>query len=157
MNKEIVFCNLAEKPQYVPKIAMWYYREWCEQSGRYSLQEVTDKLESALKKGTLPINVIALQGGELLGTAELKLHEMEEYLQFEHWIGGVYVASKARGKSLAHRLVQFLIEHAKDKGIETLYLQTEDLTGGLYRKLGFEPMFEADSKGYRVLLMNVRL
>ncbi|MBQ4814331.1 hypothetical protein A7985_18090 [Pseudoalteromonas luteoviolacea] len=154
MNKDLAFYYLGEKPQYLPKIASWYFKEWCEQSGRYSQHEVMQKLEKALNQNSLPMSIVALRGDELVGVAELKFHEMDAYLEYEHWLGGVYVSPAARGENVAKDLVLYLIDQAKRMGIKTLYLQTEHLAGGLYSKLGFTPLFEADSKGVQVLVMS---
>jgi len=42
-------------------------------------------------------------------------------------------------------------------GVSELYLQTEALDGGLYARLGWKPLQEADNRSYRVLLMVRRL
>ncbi|KZN36973.1 GNAT family N-acetyltransferase [Pseudoalteromonas luteoviolacea] len=157
MNKDLAFYYLADKPQYLTTIASWYFKQWCEHSGRYSLQEVKQKLEKALNQHCLPMSVIALRGDELVGVAELKFHEMDAYLEFEHWLGGVFVSPSARGENIAKHLVIHLIDQAKRLDIKALYLQTESLGGGLYRKLGFEPLFITDSKGVRVLVMKKEL
>ncbi|KZN47881.1 GNAT family N-acetyltransferase [Pseudoalteromonas luteoviolacea] len=153
MNKDLAFYYLADKPQYLETIASWYFKEWCEQSGRYSLLEVKQKLEKALNQHSLPLSIVALRGDELVGVAELKFHEMDAYLEYEHWLGGVFVSPSARGANIAKHLVLYLIDQAKRLDIKALYLQTESLGGGLYSKLEFEPLFEADSKGVRVLVM----
>ncbi|ESP91221.1 MULTISPECIES: GNAT family N-acetyltransferase [Pseudoalteromonas] len=157
MNKDLAFYYLADKPEYLPTVAAWYYKEWCEHSGRYSLSELTEKLEKSLNKSELPLSIIALKNDELVAAAELKLREMEAYPQYEHWLGGVYVAPEARGKQLATALVSYLLDKAKMANIETLYLQTEHLQGGLYCELGFKPLFETESKGYQVLVMSKEL
>ncbi|WP_200890381.1 GNAT family N-acetyltransferase [Pseudoalteromonas luteoviolacea] len=157
MNKELVFYYLADKPEYLPTVARWYYLQWCEQSGRYTLAQITEKLRNSLSRHALPQVVIAMMGSKLVAAAELKIREMDDYPQYEHWIGGVYVDAQMRGMQIGKRLVSYVVSQAKLAQIKTLYLQTEQLDGGLYRQLGFEPMFETHSTGYHVLVMKKSL
>lgn len=97
--------------------------------------------------------VLAEEGGEVLGAAELKIREMDIYPDYEFWLGGVYVDEPRRGRGVASALVREVLSRARAAGIERLYLQTEDLSGGLYRRHGFEPIEEVDYKGHRVVVM----
>ncbi|AOT09101.1 GNAT family N-acetyltransferase [Pseudoalteromonas luteoviolacea] len=157
MNKELVFYYLADKPEHLSTIAGWYYSEWCEQRGRYTLEQMSEKLKNSLNQNTLPKIIIALIDNQLVAAAELKIREMDDYPQYEHWVGGVYVDAQMRGMQIGKVLMSYVVSQAKLAQINTLYLQTERLDGGLYRQLGFEPMFETHSKGYHVLVMKKSL
>ena len=89
----------------------------------------------------------------LLGAAQLKFREMSIYPEKEHWVGGVYVAEAHRGKGIARQILVELIAIAKSLKIETLYLQTEHLNGGLYGRMGWTPIEQVNYRGIDVLVM----
>lgn len=93
------------------------------------------------------------EGDELLGVAQLKIREMDIYPDKEHWLGGVYVSSAARGRGVGSFLVTRALELAKHLQVKTLYLQTENLRGGLYAPLGFRPLEQTHYNGVDVLVM----
>jgi N-acetylglutamate synthase-like GNAT family acetyltransferase len=94
--------------------------------------------------------VVAKASGILVGAAELKIREMDIYPQYKFWVGGVYVVPNQRGKGIASKLVVDIISRARNAGIDKLYLQTQDLSGGVYARHGFKPIEEVDSKGVQV-------
>lgn len=89
----------------------------------------------------------------MVGAAELKIREMDLFPEYEFWLGGVFVKEDFRSNGIASALVTRVIEIAREFNIKKLYLQTEDLTGGLYSKFGFEHLHQVDSKGVQVAVM----
>lgn len=148
---------LSDYPEHAPQIAQWYFDEWLAQVTGASVEAVLSKISHAYSGSTLRLMVIAKEGAKLLGVAELKEREMDIYPQFVHWLGGVYVDPEARGRGIASLLVNDVIRRARGFGIETLYLQTENLSGGLYTRLGFEALHRANYKGRVVLVMAANL
>ncbi len=78
---------------------------------------------------------------------------MDIYPEREHWLGGVYVTSEHRGKSIAQALVSAIIDKAKTLGVNSINLQTEDFTGGLYTRLGWQPVEQVTYHGIKVQVM----
>ena len=72
-------------------------------------------------------------------------------------LGSVFVDEQHRGNSIASKLSKRIVELAKEKGLPHLYLQTIDLRGGLYAKLGWEPIREFNYKEEQTLLMLKKL
>ena len=101
----------------------------------------------------MPLSILAVDSDEILGVAELKYHEMEIYPDKEHWIGGVFVPLQHRGKGVASIIINRVIEVASSLGVNTLHLQTEQLDGGLYKQLGWEPCEKIFYQGLEVLVM----
>ena len=146
------FILLADEPSAAETVATWYFNEWCK-DGRYAKDEVEQKVHASTNRNEPPLLVLAKEEETLIGAAELKYREMDIYPQFEHWMGGVYVDENHRGKGVASKLVIEVIAKARSIGVKKLYLQTENLSGGLYAQMGFKPVEQADSKGVRVLVM----
>ncbi len=151
------FKLLVDVPQYAEQIAHWYYTEWCEQSNRYTLSQVHDKVAGATRRLGAHLITCLIYDDELIGCAELKFHEMDIYPEYEFWLGGVYVDKRHRRDGAASKIVTDIIKRARDANIDTLYLQTEDLSGGLYTKLGFMPIEQVTYKGVDVLVMRLPL
>jgi len=147
------FSLLADEPGAANTVAQWYFDEWCKDTGRYSIEFIREKVSGAINRDQAPLIVLAKESDTLLGSAELKIREMDAYPQYEFWLGGVYVAKLARGKGIGSALVSEVIKRAQEIGIKRLYLQTEYLSGGLYSEHGFEPIEQVDSKGITVLVM----
>lgn len=151
------FLLLADEPSASETVASWYFEQWCRDTGRYSKEQVLAKVSAATNRTAPPLLILAKLNNELVGAAELKIREMELYPDYEFWLGGVYVSPQARGFGVASALVKEALRRARAAGITQLYLQTEDLTGGLYARHGFVPLAQVESKGIDVLIMMTNL
>ncbi len=147
------FCLLADDPAAADTVAQWYFDEWCRDTGRHSFEFVRENVSAATNRESAPMLVLAKANEVLVGAAELKLREMDMFPEYQHWLGGVYVQSHVRSQGVASALVGEVMRRARQAGIDKLYLQTEDLSGGLYTKFGFKPLHQVDSKGVLVSVM----
>ena len=154
---EVTLELLADNIEAHKKIAKWYFDEWVSLVSDVSVEQVEVKLAEAVNRCSPPLMVLAKDAKRIIGAAELKTREMGIFPDYEFWIGGIYVDSEYRGKGIAKCLVSDIVKRAKVIGIHTLYLQTEDLTGGLYVGFGFKPIKVIEHKGYEVLVMVVDL
>jgi GNAT superfamily N-acetyltransferase len=148
------FAMLADHEHAVPLIARWYYEEWgCLYEAATPDRTVRD-VRRYLNREVMPFIVLAVDGDTIAGAAQLKHREMAEtFPDYEHWLGGVYVAPEYRGRSIGSALADEVARRAPSCGVRTLYLQTERLDGGLYRKLGWEPVTRVKVRGPEVLVM----
>ena len=145
---------LADRPDALPLVAGWLYNEWGHHNPANSLATVVAGLTAELNNDGLPIQVVAVLDGAVVGTAALKLHELRDrFPELRYWLGGVYVSAGARGQGIAGALVRHVEQLAIDRGITVLHLQTERLDGGLYAQEGFEPLVQIEHRGLPVLVM----
>lgn len=147
------FVFLADYPEAIPIVADWYYHQWGHQHELISPQKSEEMLSDYLNRDKIPLLILAKKRDEILGAVQLKYYEMDNYPQKEHWLGGVYVPEKHRGKKIARQLVLKALEVAKTHGIDTLFLQTEKLNGGLYKRLGWNLVEKTTYKKKPVLVM----
>lgn len=117
---------LADHPQHVPVVATWVYRHWGRMYRMKSVAEQVERLSERLNKGKLPLALVALAGGEPVGTASLKIREMTTHPRLAHWLGTVYVVEAWRGRGLGTALVERAETEARQLGIGTLCLHTPD-------------------------------
>ena len=120
------FRYLVECPEHIPQLAQWLFAQW-----DYILQEKTleariKKLETHLNRDQLPIAWIAEGNGELLGTAALRVHDLEGREDLAPWLGGVFVGAQFRRQGIGAALCATVEDEARSRGVRTLYLFTLD-------------------------------
>ena len=101
--------------------------------------------------------ILAINGNELIGAAQIKLKQLTIYPDKEHWLAGVYVEPKHRGNKVASALLKKIEETAIELGVCELHLQTENLTGGLYSSLGWQSTEKVNYRGVDVMVMSKQL
>lgn len=151
------FAYLADRPDAVPIVAEWYYNQWGYLRDVSSVEKITQVLQQYLNRDEIPLIILAIENDEVVGAVQLKFYEMDLYPEKEHWLGGVYVSKKYRKRKIAGMLVNKAVEAAKNNNVETLYLQTEKLDGGLYQRLGWKPIDKVEYNGKKVLVMKKKL
>jgi GNAT superfamily N-acetyltransferase len=145
---------LADRPDLVPAIARWYFEEWGHKEPDNSVEATIERLSGKLNCDIFPIPIVATDAdGSLLGTVQLKVREMEIFPDREFWLGGVYVASQARGRGIGAELVKRIAELAEIHKISELWLQTHALDGGLYARLGWSTVEKLTYKGEEIAVM----
>ncbi|MBC3767081.1 GNAT family N-acetyltransferase [Neptunicella marina] len=151
------FVLLADAPAALGKVAGWYYNKWGRKHKDVSLQNIAAKLTRSDNREQVPLLMLVRHLGQIVAAGELKWREMPQFEQYPVWMGGIYVDKHWRGLGIASHLVAALIEKAKTLGITELYLQTEDLSGGIYAKSGFKPIHQLESNGKQVVVMRLQI
>ncbi len=151
------FEYLADNKQAIPIIANWYFNEWGTVGNGTTLEKFTDSLHDYMHIDQIPLMLLGIEEGKFLGVVQLKYREMTIYPEKEHWLGGVYVSEKYRSNKIAERLITRLIDIAKKLDVKTLHLQTDKLDGGLYSRLGWQPIEQANYRGRDVLVMEYHI
>jgi len=144
---------LADNEEVIPILADWYFEEWGYLSKGSSLAKASEKLHDYLNFDKVPLIVIALENGAVVGASQLKYREMDIYPKKEHWLGGVYVSHNHRGQKIAEKIIGKVIAIAVELDICKLHLQTERLDGGMYKSLGWKPIEQVNYRGLDVLVM----
>lgn len=148
---------LADNENAIPIIASWYFNEWGQMEEGNTFEKTQERLHSYLNRDKIPLVVLAEHNDEILGVAQLKYREMDIYPEKEHWLGGVYVSEKHRGKKIAGKLIEKVVSLAISLDVQVIYLQTENLSGGLYRRLGWHPLEQVNYRDNDVLVMERRI
>jgi GNAT superfamily N-acetyltransferase len=160
------FIFLADRPEMAPAVAKWYFDQWGHLAPEGSEQKIFERIRNSIHRDKAPLMILAIDEktqngdahhGEVMGCAELKIREMTLYPEFEFWLGGVYVTSKYRGHGVASAIATKIYELAESFGVERIYLQTEQLNGGLYAKLGWEKLWQVNYRGVDVAVMEKKL
>lgn len=152
-SEERRYSLLTDAPQHKSTVIDWYFDAWGKRDPNNTLESYSEKLENFLQDGSIPAHVVICDGDRLVATAHIRKHEIPSYVDYEVWLGGVYVDSDSRRQGVAKIVVNSVIEEAKSRGIKALYLQTEDLSGGLYAELGWKKLHQINNKGSEVIVM----
>ena len=153
----VQFGYLADQPELVPQIIRWWHTVWTDRMGS-DFSSLEQQLADSLSKTEFPIHIIASVDDEPVAVAALKRQELEElFPDKQHWLSSVYVDENWRGRQLGSRIAARAIELARERGLPHLYLQTQNLSGGLYTKLGWQPIEQLSVRGDPTLLMILTL
>ena len=142
---------LADHQEYIPQLAQWQFEEWDSILGE-SLEARFTKLKTHLNRDKLPIAWVAHANGQLLGSAALRLHDLEGREDLGPWLGGVFVGPRFRRQGIGAALCAAVEEHAQSLGIPTLYLFTLDKQSW-YSRLGWKLLEPCLWRGLNVDIM----
>lgn len=123
---EVRISYLIEHPEYIPQLAQWLLEQWGSILGEKTLEARINKLKAHMNREELPIAWVAHANGQLLGTAALRVHDLEGREDLTPWLGGVFVGSQFRRRGIGEALCATVEEAVKSRGIQTLYLFTLD-------------------------------
>ena len=152
-----IFLLLQDRPEFAPVVARWWFDEWGHESPGLTYEASLARVEAGIDE-VLPVTVIAVDGDAPIGVAELKSHELYgTFPMLTPWLGGVFVAPDARGHGLAAALVREVERIASGAGFRRLYLETEDLEGGLYARLGWQAHARHEEGDLQRLVMERQL
>ena len=152
----IIIDNLANYPEFIPKLAHWFHAEW----GHFHPQTTIEQRIATLKErcaqtGGLPLTLIARMGDQVVGTASLVKHDMEVHLELTPWLSSVYVESEYRRQGFGSQLVKRMVKEAAGMNTKILYLFTPDRES-FYAGMGWQLLYREKYRGQRVVLMEIR-
>jgi len=127
---------LTEHPEYIPQLAQWLFEHWGSTLGEQSPEARITKLKAHMNRDKLPIAWVAHASGQLLGTAALRVHDLEGREDLTPWLGGVFVGPHFRRCGIGEALCAAVEDEARSRSIPTLYLFTLDKQAW-YSRLGW--------------------
>src|SRR6266478_8298274 len=117
---------LIEHPEYIPQLAQWLFEQWGSTLGEETPDARITKLKTHMNRDRLPIAWVAHADGQLLGTAALRVHDLEGREDLTPWLGGVFVGPQFRRRGIGAALCGAVEDAARTRGIQSLYLFTLD-------------------------------
>ena len=144
---------LAEYPNLIEEVAKWYYNEWAKDVPNVTVDHIINNLSKAQNVDKIPLLVVAHKEKEFVGAAELKFRENKNYLEYEHWIGGVFVKPEFRGQGISKALIKEVKQHSKRLKVQKLYLQCKSKYKELYSKFGFIEIHKENKNGIKKSIM----
>ena len=136
-------------------LANWYYDHW--QMPREKTIEKLKKVTSSRQQFHVLMTVdnIPIATGGLHDHVSLqdKVPRLNEY---KDWLALVYTIPEERGKGYGGQLCNFIMDHAKEMGIEKMYLFTETAES-LYKRIGWATLEKlvAGERGLTVMAIDL--
>jgi GNAT superfamily N-acetyltransferase len=135
-NRKLGITCVAKRPDLVPIIANWLWREWWENRG-LSAEETQAMYSKGQVEVGAPQTLILLADDFPVGTASLALQDLEERPDLTPWLAGVFIIPEMRGRGYAYRLLEAFDEACYAAYIETAWLYTSTAER-LYLKAGWQ-------------------
>ncbi len=142
---------LADHPHVAPVLAEWFYQEWAYLHPGRTQADVERAIAERANKDRIPLALVAFEGGELIGTVCLKVHEGDRQ-DLTPWLAGLYVAKPWRGRGIGAALVAAIEKTARDLGKDRLYLYTPDAEN-FYARLEWQVRERTVYNGYPVVIL----
>ena len=127
---------LADHPETVDTLVQWLHREWGSVRGGETLEQRRKRFAGSLNRDRIPLTVVALEAGELLGSASLVAHDMETRMELTPWLASVFVGEQYRRRGVGAELVRRIMAEAGKLKVPLLYLYTVH-SERLYASLGW--------------------
>jgi N-acetylglutamate synthase-like GNAT family acetyltransferase len=115
---------LADHPEALPTLAEWQDREWGHLRADDSLEKRMARIGKSAHRDQIPLTVVALEGGEVLGSASLIDYDMETRMELSPWLASVFVGKQYRRKGVGSELVRRIMAEAGKLKVPLLYLYT---------------------------------
>ena len=147
--------NLKEQSQHIDTIAQWHHKEWSHFNPQENIAQRIQRMQTYLNDKFVPTTFLAIDG-ELLGSAAIVDNDMTTRPELSPWLASVYVAAQHRNNGVGGKLVNHVVEQAKFKNINKLYLMTPDKKN-FYQALGWKSIDEARYHGFNVTIMELSL
>ena len=133
LNIEIT--HLFHSPQLIEPVAQMIYNEfWRDVVDGMSVADLVAHLRTATDESKIPLSLIAVRGGELLGTINLIENDDAKRAHLRPWLAAMVVKSDVRGQGIGTLLVDTLLGAARAMKIETIYFGTDGPS--FYARLG---------------------
>lgn len=152
----LTFAYLADHRDLLSLLAIWFHREWGRRNPELTVDKIAENLEGRLHRNRIPLTFVAFVGTKPVGTASLKIHEMEIYPQYLHWLGAVYVLPQYRHRGIGTQIVEHAISEAQRLGVRDLYLYTRG-SESFYAQFGWQPLERPFYHGREVVVMKLTL
>ena len=149
---------LANCPEFVDALARLSWKEWQEiyQQREQTLEDCLKNYQERMNSDRLPLTLVAVHSGELVGMVSLKYHDMDTRPDLDPWLGGLFVLPKWRNQGVGTTLMHRATEEARRLRVPRLCLWTHSAEAR-YRKLGWQVVERSDYFGKEAVVMQIDL
>ena len=146
---------LADHLDTLPTIARWQHGEWGDLRPGDTLEARTARLEAQVGRDGIPLTVVALEEGKVLGSASLIAHDMDTRPELTPWLAGVFVGPEYRRRGIASELVRRIVAEAARLDVPLLYLYTVH-SEKLYENLGWVVQERTSYREHDIVIMTCK-
>ncbi len=124
---------LWDYPEYVDTVVDWIYNEFVIKEGKNKDKSRIKEFFSNTNYDKFTITYVAIEGKECLGTVSIFDNDLKPRKDLSPWLGALYVGEKNRGRGIAAKLIDMVLEKVSEMGYTKVYLRTEH-TADYYKK-----------------------
>jgi GNAT superfamily N-acetyltransferase len=122
---DIAIHDLADFPQWLPKISAWLHQEWRTLFGEHTVSQVEARLAGMMARDVIPAVLVAVADGEqVIGTLILKEQAVDPRASTP-CVTGLFVLPQYRRRGIGAQLLRAAENKARDIGHSKLYLMTQ--------------------------------
>jgi len=147
---------LANHPQHIATLAQWQQNQWHDISPQLNIDKRIEFMSTHKNTAAVPVTLIALNNGQLMGSASLIENDMEDRPQYSPWLASVFVAPAFRMQGIASALITAIIQQAEALELDQVYLFTPD-ESEFYLRRGWKMVEHRHYHGVMVDIMIYRL
>ena len=127
--------NLKEKTEFLREVTLLEMKEWAEDKN-ITAERLTDKMEGIANRFDNPYfcKLVLLDEDKLIGFISMFEEDMDERPDLKPWYATMYVKSEYRGKGYSRILNDAILDEAKNRGFDVLYLKST--LNNYYEKFG---------------------
>lgn len=147
---------LANCPEFLEPLAQLSWKEWQEiyQQRDQTLEHCLKNYQERMNTDQLPLTLVSLHDGQLVGMVSLKFHDMDTRPDLDPWLGGLLVLPEWRNRGVGTMLMHCATEEARKLNVPQLHLWTHsDSAERLYRKLGWQVVERTEYFGKNAVVM----
>lgn len=132
----VAVTTLAARPDLLPVVAGWIWREWWRRRG-HSLEQTHSAFAPRRVEFGPPQTFVLLVDGTPVGTATLAAQDLEERPDLSPWLAAVFVVPEARGRGHARHLLAAFDAACRAASVPTAWLYT-NTAERVYRRAGWQ-------------------
>jgi len=120
---------LVDHPEALSSLRELFEREWAPYYGPDGPGHATTDLLESCNREELPIAVVAILDGEVVGTAALKTESVSTHKHLAPWLAALIVRPEFRRRGIAERLIAAIEKKAQELGFHSIYVGTGEGSG----------------------------
>lgn len=128
---------LANHPELIQPVAELGQLEFGYLNPGRTIENRLESLKKHLNYDQLPIAFVGFKDGKFIGTASLRITDIDSYTHVTPWLGGVIVVPEMRNQGVGTWLVEETMKQALNLGVHTWYLYTPNRET-FYAKMGWK-------------------
>ena len=136
----MIFITLRERPELKGQAAAWFHEKWSVPTEAY-LECMTAYLNGETEYGWY----LCLDGERIVGGLGVIENDFHDRKDLAPNVCAVYTEEDHRGRGIAGRLLNIVVEDMRAKGVTPLYLVTDHT--GFYERYGWEFLCTAHEDG----------
>jgi N-acetylglutamate synthase-like GNAT family acetyltransferase len=150
----LTYAWLSERPQWVPRLAALHHAQWAPLLKDWTREAAATELATHTGGARVPTTLVAEVDGALAGSVSLLASDDLDARDWSPWLASLLVLPPFRRRGLGAELVRRCVAVARELGIGTLYLYTDD-AAGWYERLGWSRVARTSLHGVEVDVMSI--